>query len=129
MDSCDKQTDFTFSSGTEVEGSCSVVWRDEMFVFGGNNQNHQISKVESCRLTLVGQLSMKANKPACTNVGDELIFICFHDKSDPSTDQKCFKAAEPLAEPVAARDSTYNHGNTRIGNDGGKVDSKGGNSL
>ena len=85
---CNKETDFTFTSGTEVYHSCSIVWRDEMFVFGGDKKKHQISKVENCQLKLVGQLSMVMDLGACTNVGNELVFICFHDTNDSSTRKK-----------------------------------------
>ena len=120
-DSFEKETDFTFSSGTEVVGSCSIVWRDQMFVFGGGNQKHQISKVENCRLTSIGQLNFSMNHGACTNVGNELVFICFHDIDDSSTYKRCLKANQPLAPFQAAKDSSHPHRDTRIGNNGGKI--------
>ena len=36
---CDEQADFEFASGTEVYQSCSIVWKDEMLVFGGKTQS------------------------------------------------------------------------------------------
>ena len=121
-----KQTNFTFSFGTEVEGSCSIVWRDEMFVFGrrGYWETYQISKVENCRLTSIGQLSFSMRSGACTNVGNELVFICFYDRKVSSTDRKCLFATEPLAIFQAAQDSTHPHRQTRIGNNGGMVNFK-----
>ena len=92
-----------------------------MFIFGGVNQNHQISKVENCRLTSIGQLNFSMYLGACTNVGNELIFICFHDWNDSSTYRKCLKSNEPLATFREARDSTHPHVETRIGNNGGMV--------
>ena len=92
-----------------------------MFIFGGYSRYHQISKVENCRLTSIGQLNFSMKKGACTNVGNELVFICFYNVYDSSTDKKCWKASEPLATFQAARDSSYTHRETRVGNDGGTV--------
>ena len=92
-----------------------------MFVFGGAYQNHQISKVENYRLTPIGQLSFLFDNGACTNVGNELFFLCCHDYLDSSTNQRCLKATEPLATFHAAEDSSYPHSHTRIGNNGGMV--------
>ena len=90
-----------------------------MFIFGGRYQEHQISKVEKCQLKLIGQLSVKFDNGACTNVGNELVFICFHDFYDSSTDRKCLKSTEPSDTFQEARDSTHTHRETRIGNNGG----------
>ena len=119
MVSREKQIDFTFSSGTEVDFSCSIVWRDEMFVFGGSKKRQQISKVENCRLISIGQLNFSMNYGACTNVGNELVFICFHDRDDSTTYRRCLKATEPMATFREARDSIHTHSETRIGNNGG----------
>ena len=100
-----------------------------MFLFGGISQQHQISKVENCRLTSIGELNFSMKYGACTNVGDELVFICFHDTDDSSTDKKCWKASEPLASFQAAPDSSHPHRNTRIGNNGGTMNFNYRNSL
>ena len=92
-----------------------------MFIFGGANQKHQISKVENCQLKLIGQLSVKFDYGACTNVGNELIFICFHDYYDSSTSNKCLKATTPLGVFRETRESTHPHKDTRIDNNGGMI--------
>ena len=95
-----------------------------MFIFGGQEEDHQISKVEDCRLKSVGQLNFRMVDGACTNVADEAVFICFHDIYDFSTGKKCWKASQPLDTFKAlSLYSTYSHRMTRIGNNGGKLDS------
>ena len=116
-----KQPDFTFSSGTEVSASCSLIWENEMFVFGGRTEVNQISKVENCRLSSVGQLTFRMEKGACTNFADELVFICFPEADNESTAQQCKKSSHPLGTFESAKDSAYPHKNTRISNDGGKL--------
>ena len=90
-----------------------------MYVFGGANQVNQISQVENCQLKTVGQLSFRMKKGACTNVANEFLFICFPESDNESTSKYCYEAFEPLATFERARDSTYSHSGTRIGNDRG----------
>ena len=116
-----KETDFSFSSGTDILYACSVVWNNHMYVYGGVTEVYQISKVDDCRLSVIGQLSFRMSKGACTNVANEFIFICFPDYADNSTAKKCYKTSQPLGTFQAARDSTHPHKNTRIGNNGGRV--------
>ena len=119
MNPCNEQTDFEFGPGTGVYQSCSIVWKDEIFVFGGRYQSQQISKVQNCQLKLIGQLKVKFNYGACTNVGNELVFFCFYDFDDPTTDKKCLKATSPLGDFQETRYSTHHHSVTRIDNNGG----------
>ena len=90
-----------------------------MYVFGGANQVNQISQVENCQLKSVGQLNFRMRRGACTNVANQFVFICFPEYTNESTSKYCYKAVEPLATFERARDSTYSHWGTKIGNDGG----------
>ena len=36
---------FLYGPGTEIDMSCSLTWRGEFYVFGGNAQSTQISKL------------------------------------------------------------------------------------
>ena len=57
--------------------SCTVVWKNQVFVFGGQNQKRQILKVDNCQLENTGkQLPMDTSYPACVSTEDE-IWICF----------------------------------------------------
>ena len=101
-----------------------------MYVFGGTKKTQQISIVENCKLTLIGQLKwdmprkkLEMQKGVCTNVDNKQVFICFNS-NDPTTWRKCLKANEPLASFGSifdVNDSDYTHRNTRIANDGGEA--------
>ena len=93
-----------------------------MYVFGGSVQKYQISQVENCQLKSIGRLSFSMDQGACTNVGNESIFICFPMWNYESSSKYCYKAVEPLATFERARDSTYSHKDTTIANDGGMVE-------
>ena len=137
-----KQPSFTYSTDTEVEHSCSIVWNNQMYVFGGLSKVNQISKVENCHLNLVGQLNFRMHKGAvihnckkkslstcfhfrlflqkgaCTEF-ENSIFICFPEADNEETCRKCLRATGPLETFQAVKDSTYCHKSIRIANDGG----------
>ena len=64
--------------------TCSFLQSGVMFIIGGDDDqdySRQISIVESCRLTKVGQLPYNFHKGACNNYkndfGYEEAFLCF----------------------------------------------------
>ena len=116
-----KQPDFTFGPGTQAYEACSITWKNQMYLFGGNTEVHQISRVENCQLSLVGQLSFRMRKGACTNLANEMVYICFPEVFRASSGKKCYKASQPLGVFESVVDSTYSHKSTRVGNDGGKA--------
>ena len=56
---------FNWADDTEVVQSCSISWEGEMYVFGGQHQKRQISKLSGCGLISVGQLSFNFQFGAC----------------------------------------------------------------
>ena len=75
--------DFSYAPGTEVLGSCSVLHQGKHYIFGGYNDNRQISTVESgsavdghCRLVHTGSLPFDFGQGACAQSGDR-ITLCF----------------------------------------------------
>ena len=99
-----------------------------MYVFGGTKKSaRQISKVQNCQLTVIGQLDFDIRYNACTNVDNRLIFVCFYDRFHDYSRRswkKCVKNTEPSTSffPYSAvNDSTYYHSHARITNDGGKA--------
>ena len=113
-----KQPDFSYSIDTEVEHSCSIVWNNEMYVFGGLSKVNQISKVENCQLNLIGQLNFRMHKGACTKFRSSIL-VCFPEADNEATCRKCLRADSPLETFQAVKDSTHCHKSTRIANDGG----------
>jgi len=43
----DADINFEFESDTEAGLSCATIWNDEMYVFGGDKQYRQMSKIET----------------------------------------------------------------------------------
>ena len=70
---------FELAEGTEVHRSCGLTWRGENYIFGGDIEKRQISKIVDCGLERVGSLSFNFTNAACTNLNDEIIYLCFDD--------------------------------------------------
>ena len=60
------ELNFNFNANTEVDGSCSLVFSNKMFVFGGANEKRQISQVTGCGLERIGTLTFDLRSGACT---------------------------------------------------------------
>ena len=68
---------FKYGENTEVYQSCSIMWHGELYVFGGDDNKRQISKVHSCGLYHYGTLRFPFNNGACANFNDERVYLCF----------------------------------------------------
>ena len=76
-----KAIDFVFEPETEAEDSCSIIWQNQMYVFGGWTYQRQISLVDQCHLKRVGSLPFLLARGACTNFRNEEIFLCFNSNA------------------------------------------------
>ena len=114
-----KWPEFTFSEGTEVAYSCSVIWESQMYVFGGFRNNNQVSRIDGCQLNLVAQLDFKFNHGACTNFDDSFVYLCFPDYNDETSFKYCYRSSGPLGTFQRAADSTHVHTLATIANNGG----------
>ena len=78
---------FHYGRGTEVYASCSVKFRNEFYVFGGEQSRHgiiqrdQISKVTDCSLKKIGKLEFEFVFGACAVVNEESIYLCFNTRN------------------------------------------------
>ena len=118
-----KWPDFTFSEGTEVVYSCSVIWESQMYVFGGYRRNYQISRINGCQLDLIAQLDFKFNLGSCTNFADSFVYLCFPDYSDETSHKYCYRSIGPLNKFQRVADSTHGHSQAPLANNGGKSES------
>ena len=74
-----KSIDFKMESLTEVYQSCSATINGEFYIFGGETQSRQISKIRDCSLKRVGDLPYELQYPACGTFRfpEERSMICF----------------------------------------------------
>ena len=109
---------FKFGESTSVYHSCSTLFKNELFVFGGNSSYYdgdrrQISKISGCQLRRIGTLDFDHEFGACTVVNNKKLFLCFNYLND-SDRKKCRYSTEPLGKFIEAASSLYRHGSTSI---------------
>ena len=65
-------------AGAEAYGSCSINWENQIYIFGGKNQNRQISRLDGFRILRIGVLAFSHwSVGACSVMGNKFIFLCF----------------------------------------------------
>ena len=114
----DRSIDFSIDDDAEVDESCSIIWNNDLYVYGGKRKKTQISKVTKCRLEKVGTLAFAHSNGDCLNVADEQIYLCF----DYWTKKTCRMGSSPMGHFTAITDSNYDHQMTRIATDGGEME-------
>ena len=107
---------FSFPSDTEVYLSCSLVFNNKMFVFGGLNEKRQISRVSGCDLVRIGNLDFDFVSGACT-IFKSQILLCFDWQS--SKGRVCRVASGPTISFSKIPESNYHHYLNKIASNGG----------
>ena len=115
----DTDFDFAFGEGTEVVCSCSMTWKNELYIFGGGREMRQISKLVGCQLTKVGELDFDHYWGACANVADAKLYLCFNDNLGDLN--KCRVATSPTSVLEEINQSSYDHRWTRIAASEGNI--------
>ena len=108
----DRNFYFMMDENTQVRYSCGLTWRNQHFIFGGDSQKKQISKIKNCKLELVGQLDFNHYDGGCANVGDNRIYLCFND--DSADYQKCRMSTSPTSRFEEITTSINEHKQSRI---------------
>jgi len=63
-----------------VYGSCSAIFQNEFYVFGGYREEYQISKIENCQLNRIGDLEFPLWSGTVVNINEteiEKLYFCF----------------------------------------------------
>ena len=110
---------FEFDENTSVYSSCSMIYKNQLLVYGGTNSyggdKRQISKLSGCRLQRIGTLDYDHDSGACTGVNDTRIFLCFNmSNSYFVKSNKCSYATDQLGPFTEAASSAYDHEETSI---------------
>ena len=71
-----KLDNFLMGDETGVYGSCSINWKNEMYILGGQDTlSRQISRLQRCRLTKLGSLDFHFELGGCSGRG--CLFVKF----------------------------------------------------
>ena len=123
MDSEGRQDDdivMLFGVGTEVYRSCSISWRNQFFVFGGESQKRQISRLVGYELLRIGTLDFDHYFGGCTNVADDQLYLCF-SSADGGDYKKCRVASDPMSDFTEVQLSVFEHKTTRVASSNSKL--------
>ena len=102
----EKLTCFHRDNTTEAHQSCSLSWKNQLFIFGGNKERRQISRLTGHKLERVGDLTFPLYEGACSVMANQFIFLCFHYHDS----KKCRRSAGPLEQfSLVPSFSTYDH--------------------
>ena len=102
-------TCFERDSNTDAEGSCSINWQNEFYIFGGGTQKRQISRLSGHKLERVGDLDFDLALGACNVKANEL-FLCFHYMDT----RRCRRSTGPLDQFSEVALSTHEHRQIKI---------------
>ena len=108
----EEDINFNLDIMDEVFRSCTLTWRGEHFIFGGESRKKQISKIVDCGLEKLGELQFYHASVACTNVADNFIYLCFNGSVGDW--KRCRKSTGPLAKFAEIDLSLYPHKSTYI---------------
>lgn len=115
----EEQLYFIYGAETTVKHSCSLVWNNQFYVFGGDSEfKRQVSRLDGCKLTRVSSLSFNFEHGACTSVGDRRFYLCFGMGEDIKT---CRYATEVGQEMIEAAESLFTHHQIRIASSDSKL--------
>ena len=111
-----KQLDFEFGYDTEVDRSCSLLWKNQYYVFGGWAKTRQVSMVNGNRLERKGILDFNHFRGACTLLNQLTIVLCF----DRDAEKVCRQSNNPLGSFTRLPDSKDDHEYIQIASFDGK---------
>ena len=108
--------EFSYDDETEVIGSCSVIWQNENYLFGGwsDNKIRQIAKIDKCRLTRIGELDFEHYRAGCALVKNVKILLCFSSHWPWVDMNKCRSLPSPTGAFESIPPSKFKHGRTKI---------------
>ena len=111
------QLNFHFEPKTEVYKSCSTHWQNNHYVFGGDNEEQQVSVVNGNRLERKATLNFDFQYGACTVLHQIIIVLCFGKSGEFDV---CRKSNNPLDSFTKLPNSNYRYLYTSIASIDGK---------
>ena len=111
-----KKLEFEYGYNTEVYFSCLLQWKNEYYLFGGLNEERQVSMVNANRLERKGSLDFSYRAGGCTVLSRQTIVLCF----DWDAKNVCRKSNSPLGSFNKLPNTNYNHYWTTIASVNGK---------
>ena len=116
-----REIELSFDTKYSYWGLCSIAWRGKAYIFGGFRRARQISVVDNCKLTNIGELLFDMIHGACTQRNDTEVFICFENYADSATSKNCRRATDPNGIFEDLPRSAHDHAQTQIAATSGQL--------
>ena len=118
-----KKKEFSFPKvgepQAEVWESCSLTFKDKMYVFGGTLEGYQISEVRNCKgIQRIGDLKFGFNNGACTVIREKTIMLCFDLRNEEG--KVCRVAKSPTGQFDKIKLSNFDHYSSQIASNKGE---------
>ena len=103
----------------EVSESCSLLWENTMYIFGGKSQPQQIAIVnpDSCQLETEGRLSFVFKQGTCTNLANQHLYLYFNQ----SDKKLCRYTDNPLKSFDELHFTDFEHDDSQIASSKSRV--------
>ena len=111
---------FQRDSNTDAYRSCSINWNNQLFIFGGETERRQISRLTGHKLERIGDLTFDHDFAACSVMSSQYIFLCFN-LADSNDHKRCRRSTGPLDQFSEVALSTYNHGYSQTSSSDSKL--------
>ena len=108
---------FWAEDDAEASASCSLVWNNRLYIYGGMDNERQISRLDKYSLLVVGALPFDFYRGACTNMAGRKFFLCFNTKNKKG----CYWSANPLGDFQTVTLASHDHSLTRISSSESKL--------
>ena len=95
---------------SEAYKSCSLVWENQLYIYGSRDHKRQISKLNKYHLQIVGTLPFNLQRGTCTNMAGRKLFLCF----DYDDGKQCHWSTNPLGDFQPVSKTSYYHCKSRI---------------
>ena len=102
-------TCFRQDRNTTMTYACSINWKNQLHVFGGNAKQ-QISRLNGHKLARIGSLPFVFLNGACSVMAEKFIFLCFINSTEP---KRCWRSTGPLDIFSERTPSNHDHHFTR----------------
>ena len=83
-----------FEPAESGENSCSVNWKNQLFIYGGTVWRNQITQLIGYKLEPKGTLPFEHFRGACSVMAEQYIFLCFPDEIQDYN--RCRRSTDPL---------------------------------
>ena len=104
---------FERDDNTEAYMHCSLTWKNQLHIFGGNTDWRQISRLNGYRLERIGTLSFDHFLGACSVMADQL-YLCF-SSYDPRDFTRCRRSTGPLETFTEIAPANQKHRSIKTG--------------